>query len=133
MQLKLRLLVMTTAVVFFSFVTSSAFGQAETLPTAPSLTSDKNDYAPGEIVTLTGTGFLASEEVELQVVHVGDDPDGTDPEHHEHWHAIADGNGNFVATWTVPTDGDALGAEFKATADGHTSGLHAETFFTDGL
>jgi hypothetical protein len=41
----------------------------------------------------------------VQVVHVGDDPDGTDAHYHQPWTVVADENGNFVTTWWVPDDG----------------------------
>jgi hypothetical protein len=129
MQPKLRLLMMTISVILFSFITNFSFAQTATA----TLSSDQEDYPPGSTATLTGSGFAAGETVTLQVLHVGSDPDGTDPQYHEPWTVIADENGNFVTTWWVPNDGDALGASFKATADGQTSKLHAETFFTDAL
>ncbi|HEV8285639.1 MAG TPA: T9SS type A sorting domain-containing protein [Chitinophagaceae bacterium] len=127
MQTKFRFWLMTVSVTALSLV--SSFVNAQT--TTATLTSDQQDYAPGSVATLTGTGFTPGETVTLQVIHVGEDPDGTDPQYHEPWTVVADENGNFVTTWNVPVDGDALGASFKATADGQSSGLHAETFFTD--
>ena len=115
----------TITFFLFLFIANSVVGQTATL------TTDAEDYPPGSTVTLTGSGFSAGETVTLHVVHADDDPDGTDPQYHEPWTAIADANGNFVTTWWVPDDGDAAGASLKATADGETSGLHAEAFFTD--
>lgn len=122
---------MTQARTLFTFIAAAlmsliyvtAEGQA-------TLISDKDDYAPGTTVMLTGTGFIPLEIVTMQVVHVGDNPDGTDPQYHTNWTVTADEVGNFEAIWNVPTDGDAMGASLKATADG-VSGLHAEAFFTD--
>ena len=96
------------------------------------ITTDLEDYPPGATVIITGSGFQAGENVILLVEHVGEDPTGTDPETHQPWVVIADGDGNVLSSWDVPIDGDALGATFLLTADGETSGLHAEWTFTDG-
>jgi hypothetical protein len=95
------------------------------------ITTDLEDYPPGATVIITGSGFQAGETVILQVIHVGEDP-GLDPDSHQPWSVFADGEGNVVSSWYVPTDGDALGATFLLTADGQSSGLHAEWTFTDG-
>ena len=61
------------------------------------LTSDKPDYAPGEMAVLTGTGFGAGEQVTLRVHHVEAAPDsGAD---HEGWTLTADDNGGFETLW----------------------------------
>ncbi|WP_348811135.1 YDG domain-containing protein, partial [Flavobacterium maritimum] len=101
---------------------STAFGQA-------TVTTDQPDYAPGSTCTITGSGFLPGETVTLQVMHADETPN--DGEEHFLWDVIADENGNFVTTWHVCED-DCLGSTLKATADGETSGLHAEVIFTDG-
>jgi hypothetical protein len=96
------------------------------------ITTDLEDYPPGSTVIITGSGFQPGENVTLLVEHVGEDPDGTDPETHQPWTVVADGEGNVLTSWYVPIDGDALGATFLLTADGETSGLHAEWTFKDG-
>jgi hypothetical protein len=100
---------------------------------AATLVSDKPDYAPGEIATLTGAGFEPGEWVVLQVVHA----DGTDNSGEDHgtWLVQADPEdgaspGGFVTTWTVCSD-DCLGSTLEATAEGLTSGLTASVTFTD--
>src|ERR1041385_7125509 len=94
---------------------------------AQTLTSDHLDYAPGDVATLTGTGFQPGETVTVQVVK-GDGP----PKRHDAPFAVtADANGGFVTAWIVPADSSALGELLLATADGQTSGLHAECTFTD--
>src|SRR4051812_28946677 len=123
MHLNLRLLTTACSFILFLFCSSFAFGQA-------TLVSDQDDYAPGSIATLTGSSFAPYETVTLLVVHSGNDPEGTDPQYHQPWTVSADENGNFVTTWNVPDDGDAEGATLLATANGQTSGLHAETTFT---
>ena len=93
----------------------------------PTVQTDKADYQPGETVIITGSGF-GGEEVRLQVTHADGTPDGGAG--HEPWSVFADGDGSFTATWHVDPD-DSLGSRFLLTADGVTSGLHAETTFTD--
>src|SRR5829696_1498355 len=36
----------------------------------PAVSTDKNDYAPGETVQISGSGFAANEPVTLLVVHI---------------------------------------------------------------
>ncbi|HEX6883860.1 MAG TPA: HYR domain-containing protein [Planctomycetota bacterium] len=92
------------------------------------LTSDLPDYQPGDTAYLTGAGFAAGESVVLLVVHADGTPNsGAD---HDPWSVVADGNGGFVTTWHVCED-DCIGQLLLATADGQSSGLHAETTFTD--
>jgi hypothetical protein len=121
MATTLRTIIMSFFVTAISLFTITASAQSSS--DTATVRTDLQDYPPGATVYITGTGFAAGEEVGLQVVHVGSDPDGTDPEHHQLWHTTADGNGNISSTWTVPVEGDALGASFKLTADGHTSGI----------
>lgn len=100
---------------------------------AQSLTTDLPDYPPGATVTITGSGFTASETVSVQVLH---NPtccdDATSPDHLP-WNVSADGNGDFVTTWVVPPDQDELGANLIATATGQTSNFIASATFTDAL
>src|SRR6266536_1208897 len=111
-------------IALFLMLASASFLQAQTL------TSDQADYAPGTTATLTGSGFQAGETVVLQVLHYDGTSNGG--EDHQPWEVIADENGNFTTTWHVCED-DCVGSLLKATADGQTSGLHAETTFTDAI
>ncbi|HYV94342.1 MAG TPA: HYR domain-containing protein [Chitinophagales bacterium] len=97
---------------------------------AQTLMSDKTDYFPGSLATLTGTGFGSGETVTMQVVHADTSFDNSDPTH-QPWDITADGNGNFVATWQVNLDQDQVGQMLLATADGQSSGAHAEVLFMD--
>jgi hypothetical protein len=104
--------------------------QQNTVSYEATLTSDKDDYAPGSTATLTGSGFEPGETVTMQVLHANyheGDPIGED---HEPWYVTADENGIFITTWHVCED-DCVGELLRATADGQTSGLHAEVLFTD--
>jgi len=115
------LLVLASGVLLSMATAVAALGQT--------LTTDKPDYQPGEMAALTGTGFVAGEDVLLQVLHADATADsGGD---HGSWTVVADGNGDFATTWHVCTD-DCVGSTLKAVADGQTSGLHADVTFTDG-
>src|ERR1051325_7809848 len=94
---------------------------------AQTLTSDHLDYAPGDVATLTGSGFQAGETVTVQVVNADGSPNSNDAP----FTITADANGGFVTLWLVPADSSALGELLLATADGQSSGLHAECTFTD--
>src|SRR5205823_3952254 len=50
---------------------------------------------------------------------------------HEPWTVTADANGGFTTVWNIPANEDELGATLDATATGLTSGLMAQTSFTD--
>ena len=116
----IRLLTISIIAVLF---TAAAFSQA-------TLTSDKSDYAPGTIATFTGSGFEPAETVTMQVVHADGRVDTASD--HTPWPVVADASGGFVTTWDVCTsDSDCIGQEFKATADGQSSGLHEEALFMD--
>jgi hypothetical protein len=106
---------------FISLSFSTAF--------AGTIATDKTDYAPGETVNISGTGWNPGEAVTLQVLHV-DGGDNTSSDAHTPWTVNADGDGNLIATWVVPTDQDELGATLQLTATA-ASGTTSVTF-TDG-
>jgi len=93
----------------------------------PTVATDKVDYAPGETVAIDGWGWTPGETVRLQVVR----GDGSDPDHpaHQPWDVLADTDGNIASTWLVTED--EAGATLTLTADGQTSGGHAEVTITD--
>ena len=86
--------------------------------------TDRLDYAPGDTVTLHGSGWGPGELVTI-VRH--EDPlveaDSTIL-------VMADGFGNFIERSFVPDAQDIL-TRFVMTADGGTSGMRAQTSFTD--
>src|SRR6476661_8076852 len=106
------------------FVPSSVAIQANT--DAWVATDDWN-YVPGETVQISAGGFAAGEAVRVQVI----DTSGIAENYagHEPWNVSADANGAFATSWYVAPD--ALGQELLLTADGLTSGLHAERTFVD--
>lgn len=95
---------------------------------AATLTADKDDYSPGEVATLTGTGFQPFEAVDISISI--DDPSGGLHIGDYAWTVgQADANGSFVATYTVPWA--ALDMTLTASAMGYSSSLLATATFTD--
>jgi hypothetical protein len=93
----------------------------EVAATAPSIVSDKADYAPGETVTLTGSDWQAAESVHIFV----NDSDG------QTWSyatdVTSDDNGGFTTQFSLPS---TFIANYSVTATGASSGT-ATTTFTD--
>jgi hypothetical protein len=90
------------------------------------LKTDKDDYAPGEIVTFTGSGWQPGETVKLTVSEDGDTHDDF------LFEAVADEFGNIINTGFYPREDEVyhhLGARFYAMARGIASA--AQTTFTD--
>jgi Prealbumin-like fold domain len=94
-----------------------------------SVFTDKPNYQPGETAVITGSGFSPNEIITLQIIHIDDTAEGG--EGHTPWNVAADAFGNFTSTWFVDPD-DSAGSMFRLTATGNSSGLVAETTFTDG-
>ena len=90
----------------------------------PTLRSDKSDYAPGDIVTLTGEGWLPNETVAINIRESSGDPD-------TNLSVTADGHGTFTNREFRVTTQD-IGVQFLATATGQTSRWTAQATFTDG-
>jgi MBG domain-containing protein/Big-like domain-containing protein/Kelch motif protein/galactose oxidase-like protein len=89
-----------------------------------SVTTDKTDYAPGTIATITGKGFQRNEDVAL-TLHERPDayPDFA-------FMVSADNQGNFVFMQFAPQSID-IGRSFTLTAVGQVSGFSAQTSFSD--
>src|SRR5262249_48855831 len=89
-----------------------------------SVTTDKTDYAPGTIVTITGKGFQPNEDVAM-ALHERPDayPDFA-------FTANADNQGNFTFMQFAPQSID-VGRTFTLTAIGQSSGFTAQTAFKD--
>src|SRR5438128_1814451 len=100
---------------------------------AATVTTDKTDYPPGSLVTITGSDFGSGETVRVQVLHVGGALDNDTSAVHQPWEVGADADGSFQATWLVPIDQDEYGALLQVTATGLSSGLTASAMFTDGV
>jgi hypothetical protein len=99
-----------------------------TFASAANVTTDKQDYVPGEIVLISGSGFNSGETVELAVANLTQPEDNGDE--HTPWTVNADDEGNIAATWEVTPD--ELGMTLQLTATGLSSGLTAQHVFYDG-
>lgn len=91
----------------------------------PTLSSDKPDYHPGEIVTLTGAGWKPGETVRMEMSVV--------PRTHGDvtLTSVADADGNFTNSDYV-VQGSDLNVTFTVISAGTTSELRAQTLtFTD--
>src|SRR3990172_9712714 len=91
---------------------------------AATVTTDKPDYSPGETVIITGTGWQTGETVELLLQE--------EPMTHDDliFTAVADENGDIYNDEYVVQVHD-LGVTYTLTATGQSSGLTAQTTFTD--
>ena len=99
-------------------VASAAFGE-------PTVSTDKENYSPGEVVVITGTGWLPGEAVSLSFY-----ADSTEIPH-TILDTIVDENGNIYSReFTIGQD--EVDMAFLLKAEGQTSGLSAETIFLDG-
>ena len=94
-----------------------------TTAAAPTIQSDKADYAPGERVTLTGSGWQPGESVHI---NVNDDLGQTWSRNVD---VTADASGNISDSFNLP---DWFVATYKVTATGAQSGV-ATTSFTDAI
>ena len=84
--------------------------------------TDKDDYAPGTFVTITGNGWQPGETVNLTLHEVGTGAPDTP------LNAIADEQGNIFNDFWAPNESH-LGVRFYLTATG--AGATAQTTFTD--
>src|SRR2546422_849123 len=91
---------------------------------AATVKTDQADYAPGQVVTITGSGWQFGEVVSL-VLH--EDP-AIDT--HPTLTATADASGHILNNQFVPDVHD-VGVRFYMTATGQTSGSVALATFTD--
>ncbi|MFB3915355.1 MAG: chitobiase/beta-hexosaminidase C-terminal domain-containing protein [Terriglobales bacterium] len=86
--------------------------------------TDKADYQPGEVVTITGSGWQPGESVTL---HLEESPFVDAP---PDMNAVADASGNIANTSFVPDELDQ-GVRFYLTATGNMSGAQAQNTFRD--
>src|SRR5690606_2664542 len=124
-------------VLFFGLLTVSVVGQetindgestievpvydADNLPT---VTSDKEDYAPGETAIITGTGWVYDSFVD---VHFEEEP--AHDHHHGYHDTKVDENGNWRIEY--PIEERHLGVKFTAIVVGKTTGHEERAYFTD--
>src|SRR5215213_8070776 len=123
MRGKVTLLVLVFAVATFASTAAIAFAQDSTGGTSPgpSIQSDKADYSPGELVTLTGSGWQAGESVNIVV---NDDVGQT---WNRNVNVTADDSGNITDQFNLP---DWFVATYSVKASG-ASGALATTSFLD--
>jgi uncharacterized repeat protein (TIGR01451 family) len=94
--------------------------------------TDLADYPPDTQVNVTGSGWLASEVVQLTFTETSTTPPGGYTDGPFVFYATADGQGN-IANGEFHTDQHDVGVNFLLTARGVISGRWAQTTFTDGL
>jgi hypothetical protein len=89
----------------------------------PTVETDKSQYAPGEQVSITGSGWLPAESVTLSLVK---SPAGAPI---APLYATADAMGNITAAYTISSS--VPSATYYLTAVGGTSNLQAQAMFSD--
>jgi hypothetical protein len=114
--------------VFTDFFRPSIFNGTSRAAIAPTVSTDKLDYRPGETVIISGSGFGGDTSVTLQVTHIGAVDSAAYFGAHDPWDVPVT-NGSFSAVWVV--DEDSVGATLLLTAVGSPSGAAASTTFTD--
>jgi gliding motility-associated-like protein len=95
------------------------------------ITTDKDDYWPGELVIITGTGWQNYDSVQLTLTHLDPLPD---PYHaHTPWFVNPDADGKIYYKWFVLDQ--ELGTSFELGALGFAQGIpasdYAVTYFMD--
>jgi len=90
----------------------------------PTVKTDQADYAPGSVVTITGSGWQPGETVTLTLV------ESPLIDTHPAMTAVADGNGNIFNNQFSPDIHDT-NVRFYLTAVGGQSALQAGNTFTD--
>src|SRR5215211_6579918 len=123
---KFTLLFIAFAVAMFVFP-AAAFAEVispdgTTASSTPTIQSDKDDYAPGETVTLTGSNWQPGESVHIYV----NDDEGKTWERNSY--VTADDGGAIQDQFQLP---EWFVATYKVTATDSQSGV-ATTSFTDG-
>jgi hypothetical protein len=89
--LRLGRVVCRVAAILFLACNAAVFAQAVDPPDAPpSIATDKNSYAPGELITIVGEGWTPGETVTIEL-----DPVAQNRTPHT-LHSTADGDGNFA-------------------------------------
>src|SRR6266571_3525216 len=87
-------------------------------------TTDKDDYAPGETLNLSGAGWPGDDILDI---HLDESPQNHAP---VDWSAGTDASGSFTDASYVVQESD-LGVTFTITASSPTSGETATATFTD--
>src|SRR3954468_6605753 len=90
-----------------------------------SIVTDKDDYAPGDTVHFTGSGWQSGDVLDIVLV---DDP-ANDETHN--WSVNVGEDGTFHDSTYVVDTGD-IGVTFTLTATSRTTGRSLTVVFTDG-
>jgi hypothetical protein len=92
----------------------------------PTIQTDNSEYAPGDPVSITGSGWLPGETVNLYMRESPciDDPPEMQP--------VADVNGNLSVPNQYAPNSNDVGVRYYLTAKGATSQAQAQTTFADG-
>jgi hypothetical protein len=90
-----------------------------------SISTDKDDYQPGDVVHFTGSGWLPGDTLDIVLT---DDPLTHEP---HIWMVIAGGDGTFHDTTYVVDEGD-LDVRFTLVATSRETGRSLTVQFTDG-
>src|SRR5688572_8416084 len=107
-----------TKITILMLISFLSFGQTQ------EISSNLQDYYPGDTVILTGAGWLPGENVQITLVHsIPYHPDDV-------LYSTADAAGNFVNTDYIVLPQE-LGEYYICTAVGLTSNLSATIYFTD--
>ena len=110
--------------LFLLFMAMSTIGRAQTV----TVTTDQDDYYPGQWVIITGSGWQNDVDVQLTLTHLDPLPD---PLHtHDSWLVQPNDGGYIYYEWFV--EEQELNTSFQLDALGLSTGLNASTFFTDG-
>jgi len=97
--------------------------QAQTV----NISTDQDDYAPGEWVVITGSGWIPGDSVQLSITHIGD----YIPNHtHAPWTLVADANGNISDQWYV-ADIELNTTLWLQAQSISVSSMYAQKVFTD--
>lgn len=100
-------------------MSSSGWGQT--------VTTDKNDYAPGEIAVISGSGWIGDSMIDI---YIDEDPALNVDYQHDFYDVIVDADGNWSVNFQI--EEYHLGVTFYVTVKGQQTGRTAETVFTDG-
>jgi uncharacterized RmlC-like cupin family protein len=91
----------------------------------PTVTTDKEEYQPGDIAHITGSGWTLDQQIHVELKETPDYPDSH----------IYDVNVNADGTWQIdyPIEARHLGVMFNVLATGSESGFLASCIFYDNV
>ena len=123
--LRMRYITSVLLLLFFTVFCTIAQEQKATI------TTDKDDYWPGEWVIITGTNWQNDDSVRLTLTHLDPLPDPYHP--HNPWFVNPDADGEIYYKWYVHDQ--ELGTSFELGALGFAQGIptsdYAVTYFMD--